>query len=97
MPNPEQEDNTVGSWGVKMHLTKQQKAVFIGTLLGDGCLELNGSKVRLRIDHSGKQKGYVEWKYKVFANIAANKPRLVKVLDKRTKRIYQHWRFDTLS
>ena len=60
-------------------------------------MELNGSKVRLRIDHSKLQKAYVEWKYKVFANFAANKPRLVKVLDKRTEKIYQHWRFDTLS
>ena len=80
-----------------MRLSKRQEDVLIGTLLGDGCLELNGSKIRLRIDHSEKQKDYVEWKYGVFANIAANKPRLVKVLDKRTQKIYQHRRFDTLS
>lgn len=80
-----------------MRLVKQQKAVLVGTLLGDGHLELNGSKVRLRIDHSEKQREYVEWKYEVFRNIAANKPRSGSVLDKRTKKVYQHVRFDTLS
>lgn len=80
-----------------MYLTKQQKDVLIGTLLGDGCLELNGTKVRLRIDHSDKQREYVEWKHKIFANIAANKPRAVNVLDRRTKKIYNHCCFDTLS
>jgi len=80
-----------------LRLTRQQNDVLIGTLLGDGCLELNGSKVRLRIDHSEKQKEYVEWKHHVLANFAAGKPRSIKVLDKRTKRIYQHSRFDTLS
>lgn len=80
-----------------MRLTKRQKDVLIGTLLGDGCLELNGSKVRLRTDHSVNQTKYAEWKYKIFSNIAAGKPRLVKVFDRRTKKIYQHCRFDTLS
>lgn len=45
-------DNTVGS---------QQDTVIIGTLLGDGFLEFNGTYTRLVIDHSMKQKEYVSW------------------------------------
>ena len=78
-------------------LTSRQKAILIGMLLGDGCLETNGTKVRLRIDHSGSQKDYVLWKFKELEGFTASKPRFSEVYDKRTKRLYQHWRFDTLS
>lgn len=80
-----------------MELSNRQKDILLGTLLGDGCLEKNGRYVRLRIDHSGKQGEYVKWKYLAFRNIAANKPRLSEIYDRRTSKIYKHWRFDTQS
>ena len=73
-------DNTVGS---------QQRNIICGTLLGDGFLERNGKFVRLIIDHSNKQKEYVQWKaHKLFPLVSkiSVKPRF----DERTKRVYTH-------
>jgi len=78
-------------------LTEIEKDIVIGTLLGDGCLETNGRYVRLRIDHSEKQKDYVFWKYFQLYKLAASKPRFVAYYDKRTGKTYKHWRFDTIS
>jgi len=49
--------NIVGS---QRDLISNQKEVLLGTLLGDGTLELNGECVRLRVDHSIKQRAYVK-------------------------------------
>jgi hypothetical protein len=80
-----------------MPLSERQVDIVIGTLLGDGCLEANGRYVRLRTDHSAKQKEYVFWKFQEMHNLAANKPRFIEYYDKRTSKIYKHWRFDTVS
>jgi len=88
-------DNTVGS---QRNLTSKQKEVLIGTLLGDGMLELNGRHVRLRVDHSIKQKAYVEWKYKMFRNLTTGSGiRYLSVFDHRRKNTDYHFRFDTIS
>ncbi len=87
--------NTVGS---QRNLTSKQKEVLIGTLLGDGILELNGRYPRLRIDHSRKQKAYVEWKYEVFCNLTTGGIKYsFQKLDSRTKKRYSHCKFDTIS
>jgi len=44
-------------------LTKQQKSILIGTLLGDGHLNKRGSNVRLQIVHGPAQEEYIKWKY----------------------------------
>jgi len=87
--------NTVGS---QRNLTKRQKEILIGILLGDGCLEKNGRNVRLRVDHGLKQKDYLRWKYKEFKDLATGKPRIVRgAIHRRTKRIYKRWHFSTFS
>lgn len=87
--------NIVGS---QRKLTKRQKEILIGMLLGDGCLEKNGRNVRLRIDHGTKQKDYLDWKYEELQNLATAKPRLViGKIDIRTKKRYQRWHFSTFS
>ena len=87
--------NTVGS---QINLTPRQKEVLIGTLLGDGALELNGKNTRLRIDHSVKQKEYVEWKYKEFSNLVPNKIKYsLQKIDSTTGKRYGHYKFDTFS
>ena len=87
--------NTVGS---QRNLTSKQKEVLIGTLLGDGILELNERYPRLRIDHSVKQKEYVEWKYRIFCNlITGGIKQFSQKLDWRTKKRYSHCRFNTIS
>jgi len=87
--------NTVGS---QNKISQKQRKVLIGTLLGDGTLELNGTYPRLRIDHSDKQKEYVSWKYNVLRNLVANKIRLFcQKKDVRTNKRYSHYKFDTIS
>lgn len=63
--------NTVGS------LTKKEKAIIIGSVLGDGYLRIvPGRKNALfEIDSSIKQKEYVEWKYQVLRRIVITPPR----------------------
>ena len=58
-----------------------QKGLVIGSILGDGHLELNWSKTnyRLRIGHSAKQKDYLFWKYDILKDIVLSKPRYNKV------------------
>ncbi len=64
-------DNTVGS------LTQYQKSIIIGTLLGDGYVrKIQGRKdAFLEINHSLKQKEYVDWKYRHLKNIVRTEPK----------------------
>ncbi|TSC89959.1 MAG: COB-i1 protein [Microgenomates group bacterium Gr01-1014_5] len=50
-------------------LNNNQKAVLIGTLLGDGGIRLKGKFARLHIKHSLNQLPLVEYKRQVFSNI----------------------------
>jgi hypothetical protein len=87
--------NIVGS---RRKLTPIQKSVLIGTLLGDGTLELNGKYPRLRIQHSKSQLLYVEWKQNIFSNFTSKKIRISqRKKDSRTKKVYHYCGFDTFS
>ena len=87
--------NTVGSQG---NLTKRQKEMLIGMILGDCCLEKNGRNVRLRVEHGLNQKDYLYWKYKELKNLVTNKPRLVKgIIHYKSKKIYQRLHLSTFS
>ena len=57
--------NTVGS------LTQFQKSIIIGSILGDGYLRIISGRNNafLEINHSIKQKEYVDWKYLNLKNI----------------------------
>lgn len=48
--------NTVGS------LTEAQKSIIVGMLLGDGSLRRKTNTI-LKVNHSHKQKEYVDWLY----------------------------------
>ena len=52
----------------KLKLTRRQREIIVGKLLGDGHLESmnNGRTYRLKIEHSLKQKEYVDWFYQEF-------------------------------
>ena len=65
-------DNTVGS------LTQKQKSLIIGTVLGDGYLRIIPKRKNafLEINHSAKQKDYVDWKYEILKLIVKSKPKL---------------------
>lgn len=71
--------NTVGS------LTQFQKSVIIGTILGDGYLrKLKGRRnAFLEINHSFREKEYVDWKYQALKDVAGSPPRIRKGNGKR--------------
>ncbi len=86
--------NTVGS---RRKLTSRQEEVLLGTLLGDGTMEINGKYSRLRIQHSIKQIDYIEWKREIFSDIATAKKIFCRKEDYRTRKKYKCCRFDTFS
>lgn len=65
-------DNTAGS------LSQTQKSVIIGSILGDGYLRIIKGRQNafLEINHSLKQRAYVDWKYNLLKDIVKSPPRL---------------------
>jgi len=76
-----------------MILSKTQKSIIYGLVLGDGYLQSTGKKnARLRIEHSYKQKEYIDWLYSKLENIFCEKPKKINRLHPKTKQIYQYYR-----
>jgi len=52
----------------KLKLTRRQRDILVGLLLGDGHLETqnNGRTYRLKVEHAEKQRDYVKWLYDEF-------------------------------
>lgn len=61
--------NTEGS------LTKKQKEILVGTLLGDGAMRKK-TQALLEINHSFKQKDLVDWMYTKFKNFVGTAPKM---------------------
>ena len=79
-----------------MELTKQQKSVLIGTILGDGFLQKTGEKnARLRLEHSQKQKDYVLWKGKIFGRLFQGKPSFLERIHPKSKETYKYCRWQS--
>ena len=74
-----------------VHLTDYQRAILVGTLLGDGSLIETSSKnnLRLQITHCAAQKSFVFWKYEAFKSLVLTLPKYQKQNDA--------WRFRTIS
>lgn len=64
-------DNTEGS------LTEEQKSILIGVLLGDGAMRKK-THALLEINHSYKQKEYVDWLYQKFQTYIDTPPKMRK-------------------
>ena len=60
-----------------IRLSKRQRSIIVGTLLGDGHLETmnNGKTYRLKIEHSIKQHEYVDWLYEQLKPLVRTMPR----------------------
>ena len=60
----------------RIELDEYQKAIIVGTILGDACLHENWSKTnsRLQIRHSIAQKEYVLWKYEALKSLVLTAP-----------------------
>jgi len=79
----------------KLSLSERQKEILIGLILGDGHLEklYTPTSGRLKVEHSCKQKDYVDWIYKEFRNWVRSKPKAKK--KKVWNKIYQNYGFLT--
>jgi len=74
-----------------IQISNRQHEAIIGSALGDGHIELPGKYPRLRIEHSYRQKEYVDWKYAILKSLTWSAPK-EKVGFKR-----HNYFFNTLS
>lgn len=60
----------------RIELNEYQKAIIVGSVLGDACLHENWSKTnaRLQIRHAFAQKEYVLWKYEALKPLVLTEP-----------------------
>ena len=67
----------IEEYKTRLSLTDRQKEILIGTILGDAHLEklYTPELSRLKIEHSYKQKEYVDWFYEEFKNWIRTKPK----------------------
>lgn len=81
-----------------IHLTRRQKQILYGIILGDGYLQATGKKnARLRLEHSDKQKNYLFWKVKMLDPLFQGKPKYLERIHPKTKMRYCYWRHQSQS
>lgn len=72
--------------------------IIYGLILGDGFLQKTGKKnARLRIEHSLKQKEYLDWLYQSLRNLFASEPKMINRQHPQTKQIYHYCRLQSHS
>ncbi len=78
-------------------LTKQQRAIVVGLMLGDGHLETQnqGRTYRLKIEQSFGHREYVDWLYSQLGNLGQTPPRAREQI--RAEKVNQKYGFNTLS
>lgn len=78
-------------------ISSRQREIITGKLLGDGHLETRtrGMTYRLKIEHSEKQKLYVDWLYNELKNFSASEPKR-KVQRVKGEEYVKYW-FNTVS
>jgi hypothetical protein len=76
----------------KLKLTQRQRQIIVGKMLGDGHLETqnNGKTYRLKVEHSIKQKEYVDWFYQEFKEWILAKPQKKRKI-RNGKLSYNYW------
>lgn len=79
-------------------MTKKQREIVIGCILGDAYLQKTGKhNARLRLEHSVKQKDYIFWKWEELNKYMQDKPRLIKRYNPVWKKHYQYYRCQSHS
>ena len=79
-------------------LSKEQKSILYGTILGDGYLQKTGEKnARLRLEHGGNQKEYLLWKIEKLKDIFQGKAKYLERIHPLTKKKYCYWRHQSQS
>ena len=81
-----------------MSLSKEQKSILFGIILGDGYLQKTGKKnARLRLEHGGNQKEYLLWKVKKLGRLFQGNPKYLERIHPISKRRYSYWRHQSQS
>ena len=85
----------IEEYKIHLSLTKRQKKILIGLLLGDGHLEklYNPALARLKVEHSYKQKEYVDWLYKKLKPWVRTEPKIRRM--KTWGKLRKNYRFST--
>ena len=79
-------------------LTRNQKSILFGIILGDGYLQKTGEKnARLRLEHGKNQKEYLFWKVSNLSPLFQGKAKYLERIHPITKRIYCYWRHQSQS
>src|SRR3989338_5443821 len=89
--------NTIEHYKKNLKLTKKQRELIVGMLLGDSHLErrYKGYTFSLMVEHSIKQKEYVEWKYNAFKEWVLTPPRVKRQVV--NGKLYYKYCFRTLG
>jgi len=79
-------------------VTKRQREIIIGTILGDGYLQKTGKRnARLKLEHSERQRDYIWWKYEQLKNLMQDKPKRIERYNPIWQRTYTYYRCQTHS
>jgi hypothetical protein len=78
-------------------LSRKQKELIIGSVLGDGRLECRSlaKTARLRIHHADSQKDYLFWKFNELKSLSNISPNRHEYIDKRSGTKVVSWYFHT--
>jgi len=81
-----------------MKISRLQRDIIIGTILGDGYIQKTGEKnARLRLEHGAKQKDYLWWKVNNLSQFFQGKPKYLERIHPITNRTYKYWRHQSQS
>jgi len=85
----------IEEYKIHLSLIKRQKKILIGLLLGDGHLEklYNLALARLKVEHSYKQKEYVDWLYKELKSWVRTEPKIRRM--RTWGKLRKNYRFST--
>lgn len=82
----------------KLKLNPQQKSILIGSMLGDGTIQIgkNAINANFKTEHCLAQKEYVFWKYKFFEEWVSTPPKLSYRYDDNREKYKKSWWFRTV-
>src|SRR3989338_9808211 len=79
-------------------LSKEQKSILFGIILGDGYLQSTGKhNARLRLEHGHQQKDYLFWKVGKLSQLFQGKPVYLERVHPLTKKTYKYLRHQSQS
>lgn len=91
---------TLRKYKEELQLSEVQRALVIGSILGDGNLRIPGrnKEANFIIDHGEEQKDYVFWKYKLMKEWVLTPPKkVIRIYHKDRNRKTISWRFLTIA